>query len=103
MSGSNLFTLGVLPCSWAQILVRGSAILLVGRVSYLREIMCPCWKNIGGAGVNYYASELIFLLLVVLSFILGEFTTLEADFWWIMGRVLMLGELGDQLAESPHL
>jgi hypothetical protein len=65
--------------------------------------MCPCWKNIGGAGVNYYAAELIFLLLVVLTLILGKFTTLEADFWWIMGRVLMLGELGDQLAESPHL
>jgi hypothetical protein len=65
--------------------------------------MCPCWVNIGGVGVNSYASELIFLLLVILSSILGEFTTLEADFWWIVGRVLMLGELGDHLAESPHL
>jgi len=65
--------------------------------------VCPCRANIGRVGVDSYASELIFLLLVVLTLILGEFTTLEADFWWIVSRVLMLGELGDHLAESPHL
>jgi len=95
--------MGMLPCIWMQIFVRGSAILLVGQFDYLREAMCPCWANIGGDGVDSYASEPIFLLLVILSSILGEFTTLEVDVWWIVGRVLMLGELGDHLVESRHL